>query len=115
MSKARKHVEQHVRPGGRRVPVLSPCLRHETGEGEIVVYVLQTQELLMFNDIGAGVFVLLDGERTIDEIAAFVASCFEEDLERVRDDVETFLEALRERHVVSYLEQTLGPRPSAAG
>jgi hypothetical protein len=90
-----------------RVPVLNPTLRHETGDG-LVVYVVHTQELLMFNDVGAGIYELIDGQRTVAELLEALLETLPADAERVQGDVERFLEDLVGRGALTFKTPELG-------
>jgi hypothetical protein len=85
-----------------RVPVRTPSLQHDTGDGEFVVYVMHTHELLMFNDVGAGVYLLLDGQRTVGDILELMLDVLPTDPAVALLDLSRFLEHLAERGAVSF-------------
>jgi len=90
-----------ARPDAARIPVLAPCLQHETGDGELVVYVVHSQELLMFNGVGAGVYLLLDGQRSIADVLEILLDALPADPEQALRDVQQFLGDLAARGVLS--------------
>ena len=84
------------------MPALAYCLRHDTGDGQLVVYVVHTQELLMFNPVGTGVFILLDGQRSIAEVVDALLDVLPTDPDLALRDVCRFLEDLAARGVLSF-------------
>lgn len=83
------------------MPTLAYCLRHDTGDGQLVVYVVHSQELLMFNAVGTGVFLLLDGHRTIAEVVEVLLDVLPTDPNIALADVTHFVEDLAARGVLS--------------
>lgn len=79
-------------------------LAHEVDEtGEVVVFDETGNRLLMLNQIGAAVWLLIDGERTGRDIAAVIVETLPEaklDLGRVEHDVGAFVGSLVEHGVV---------------
>ena len=72
-----------------------PALLHELPEtGEIALCDLGSERLVVLNPIGAAVWQLLDGQRSIEEIVALVSETLGVDAPRVRADVEAFIESL---------------------
>lgn len=82
-------------------------LAHEVDEtGEVVVFDETGNRLLMLNQIGAAVWLLIDGERTGQEIAALIVETMGSEggerveLGRVEHDVQAFVGTLVEHGVV---------------
>ncbi len=79
-------------------------LAHEVDEtGEVVVFDETGNRLLMLNQIGAAVWLLIDGERTGRDIAALIVETLggeRVELGRVELDVQTFVGTLVEHGVV---------------
>ena len=86
------------------MPTLAYCLRHDTGDSQLVVYVVHTQELLMFNSVGTGVFILLDGQRTVGDIVDALLDVLPTDPTAALRDVCHFLDDLAARGVLSFRE-----------
>ena len=79
-------------------------LAHEVDEtGEVVVFDETGHRLLMLNQIGAAVWLLIDGERTGRDIAALIVETLpgeRVELGRVEHDVRVFVGSLVEHGVV---------------
>lgn len=56
--------------------------------------------VITFNDVGADVFSLLDGTKTIDEIANCIATKYAVDNEMVKSDVEKLIEKMRKHNLI---------------
>ncbi len=86
-----------------RIPVPKPLPRHEIGdEGETVLFDADGSVLLVLNDIGAGVWLLLDGERSVGDIVDEILAVHETDRGAVERDVQAFLDDLEKRGLVSW-------------
>lgn len=72
----------------------NPATAWRTIGGEGVVLSLDTRMLRGLNPVGAHVWELIDGRRTIADIAAAVADAFEVEVERARADVQRFVDEL---------------------
>jgi hypothetical protein len=87
-----------------QTPIRKASLAHEVDEtGEVVVYDATGNRLLMLNQIGAAVWLLIDGERSNREIARLIVdtmSVEEGDAARVEQDVDAFVQHLVEHGVV---------------
>lgn len=83
------------------IPDRGTTVAHEVEEtGETVLYDERGGQLLVLNDSGAGIWYLLDGKRSVEEIAARVAAELDAEVEVVRGDVESFLRTLEERGII---------------
>ncbi len=77
-----------------------PCRSPETAyrsvsdEGGLVV-LPHKSEVKVLNPVGTRIFELLDGKRTIDQIADTIASEFEVEPAQAKADVREFVESLR--------------------
>lgn len=56
--------------------------------------------VITFNDVGAAVFSLLDGTRTVDEIAGKIADDYQVDVAMVKADVEKLIEKMRNHNLI---------------
>ena len=90
-------------PGRKRVPVRTEILTHEvTDSDEIVLYDSENRQLLVLNEFAAGVWLLIDGQRTIDDLKQAVVDCVGADPETVAEDVAAFVQQLVERNIVRW-------------
>jgi hypothetical protein len=90
-------------PADARVPVRAEILTHEvTDSDEVVIYDSDSRQLLVLNDFAAGVWLLIDGERSVSDLGAAITDCVNVDPETVVRDVRIFLEQLVDRSIVSW-------------
>lgn len=87
----------------KRVPVRAEILTHEVTESdEIVIYDADSRQLLVLNDFAAGVWLLIDGKRTLSELGEVLNECVAADRETVARDVEAFVQQLVDRNIVTW-------------
>jgi hypothetical protein len=86
-----------------RVPRRSPAAAWQKIEGEMVVLQADAGELIGLNPVGARVWELIDGARTVEEIIAAVAAEFRVAPDRVAPDVEAFLAELSRAALIAPL------------
>lgn len=89
------------------MPQRKNTLTHEvTDTDEVVIYDgnESSPQLLVLNDIAAGVWLMIDGERTIEDITAEILRHVEAEPETVSRDVVTFLDQLAERNLIAWKE-----------
>jgi hypothetical protein len=88
-----------------RIPIRADILTHEvTDSDEVVIYDSSDRQLLVLNDFGAGVWLLIDGRRSLADLADEVLECTEADPKAVAEDVTRFVEQLVDRKVVRWRE-----------
>ncbi|MGB3050184.1 MAG: PqqD family protein [Polyangiales bacterium] len=91
----------------RRVPQRKNTLTHEvTDTDEVVIYDSNTPQLLVSNDIAAGIWLMIDGRRSIDDITAEILNHVEAERETVTRDVVVFLGQLEQRKLIAWQEAT---------
>ncbi len=91
----------------QRVPRRKNTLTHEvTDTDEVVIYDGNTPTLLVLNDIAAGVWLMIDGKRSIGDITAEILSHLEAEPETVAHDVAAFLGQLEQRKLITWEEAT---------
>ena len=91
----------------RRVPERKQTLTHEvTDTEEVVIYDgnEDAPQLLVLNDIAAGVWLMIDGQRSVEDITAEVLRHVEAAHETVTRDVLAFLEQLEQRELIAWKE-----------
>lgn len=92
----------------QRVPLRKDTLTHEvTDTDEVVIYDgnEKSPQLLVLNDIAAGVWLMIDGHRSIEEITAEILKCVEAERETVVQDVVAFLAQLEQRKLIAWKEE----------
>jgi hypothetical protein len=86
-----------------RVPRRIDTVVHELeDEGQAVVYDAEGNQLIVLNGVGAAVWFLVDGERTVGDIAREIVSTLDANRDDVERDVAVFLASLEERGLVEY-------------
>lgn len=86
-----------------RIPFAAPTQVHEVPEtGEAVLQGLASGTILVVNPIGSAIFTLVDGQRNVREIAAFVAETLDAPRAQVEEDVVVFLDRLVASGLVSW-------------
>ena len=89
----------------RRVPRRKDTLTHEvTDSDEVVVYDSNGPQLLVLNDMAAGIWLMIDGERSIDDITAEIVNNIEAERATVTRDVVAFLGQLEQRKLIAWQE-----------
>ena len=89
----------------RRVPRRKDTLTHEvTDTYEVVIYDSSGPQLLVLNDIAAGVWLLIDGTRSIGDIAAEILNHLKADPATVTRDLIEFLGQLERRKLIAWQE-----------
>jgi len=69
-------------------------------EGELVVVLPEKGKFIVLNGTGAQVFLAIDGERTLGQVATDLSDRYDVPLERVESDVLALAEKLIDREVV---------------
>jgi hypothetical protein len=77
------------------VPIKLEAITHEVAEtGEVVVFDKTGSQLLVLNEVAAAVWLLLDGARSVAEIAALIIETLPADPAQVEADIVAFLKTL---------------------
>jgi len=89
----------------RRVPQRKNTLTHEvTDTDEVVIYDghEKSPQLLVLNDTAAGVWLMIDGERSVEEIIAEILKYVDAERDTVAHDVIAFLGQLEQRELIAW-------------
>ena len=90
-----------------RVPKRKTTVTHEvTDTEEVVIYDGGGSQLLVLNDIAAGIWLMIDGERSIDDITGEILAHVDAERETVTRDVLAFLSQLEDRTLITWQEAT---------
>jgi hypothetical protein len=90
-----------------RVPKRKTTVTHEvTDTEEVVIYDGSGSQLLVLNDIAAGIWLMIDGERSIEDITAEILGHVDAERETVTRDVLAFLSQLEDRTLITWQEAT---------
>jgi hypothetical protein len=83
------------------IPVRAATVAHEVQEtGDVVIFDEKGNRLLLLNDVGAAVWLLVDGTRCAREIARVITETLPADPATVEDDVRAFLQQLAAHDVI---------------
>lgn len=92
---------------------LGPDIRYRVvDEDEGVVVRQEAGEILVVNKVGAYFLRLVDGSRSIENIAVDLEQIFDTDQKTLLDDLLTFTDSLIRAGVVSFNEVQNGPNPA---
>ena len=80
--------------------VLAPGIVSRESDDELLVILPERGKFVVLNGTGADVFRLVDGQRTLEEIAAALSERYGVPLEQARADVLPFAEELLDQGVV---------------
>jgi Coenzyme PQQ synthesis protein D (PqqD) len=84
-----------------KIPVRIASIAHEVQDtGDVVIFDEKGNRLLLLNDVGAAVWLLLDGQRGPDEIARVIMETVPADRATVEADVRSFLLTLVSHGVI---------------
>jgi hypothetical protein len=64
-------------------------------KGDISLYDARTEQVLVLNRTASDIWLLCDGQQTLDEIVEMIAQAYGVDASAIRGDVETVLEQFR--------------------
>jgi hypothetical protein len=83
------------------IPNKVATVAHEVEDsGDVVIFDDKGNRLLLLNDIGAAVWLLLDGERSVHEIARVITETLPADPAKVETDVQAFIDSLAAHGVI---------------
>ena len=82
------------------VPVRNPEIIAKTAEDEAVLVMPQKGQVKVFNEVGAVIWELIDGKRTIEIIIEEIVSQFDVDPFTAESDVLNFISELYKREIV---------------
>lgn len=81
-------------PEGGFAPRRNPDAASRSYDGEAFIVIPQSHEYKILNSVGSRVWELIDGARTLDEIARTIADEYDVSFETARDDVHSFIRDL---------------------
>lgn len=86
-----------------RIPTRTQRPVHEVEErGDTVLYDREGSVLIVLNEVAAGIWPLIDGERSVEQLAAEVVAYIPADKERVAADIRVFLQELEHLELVAW-------------
>jgi hypothetical protein len=82
-------------------PARSPRIVYRTIDGEAVLVDAQHGKVRVLNEVAGRMWELIDGQRSLAEIAAIVSQEYEAQLDQVESDVVVFLDDLMRKGLCS--------------
>ena len=82
------------------IPVRNPEIIGKLAEDEAVLVMPQKGQVKVVNEVGAVIWELIDGKRTIERIIEEIVSQFDVDYVTAETDVFNFISELNEREMV---------------
>lgn len=83
-------------------PSLDPQVAIQTVDNLAVMVLADSGEVLVLNPVGTRVIELIDGKRSVEEIAALIESEYATTAEDARRDLDSFLKTLLETGAVTF-------------
>ena len=77
-------------------PVLAPQVAIQMVEGQAVMVLADSGEVIVLNGVGTRIVELMDGNRDLGEIAAAIESEYDVSSAEARGDLDAFLQTLTE-------------------
>ena len=90
----------HIPPGA--VPRLSDQVMFQNLEGESVLLDLASESYFGLNEVGARVWELIDGTRSLDDIHRVLVAEYDADEAAVREDLARLTSELSERGLIQF-------------
>lgn len=81
--------------GDKRVGPAAPQILETDVDGEISLYNPSNESVTILNDTASDVWLLCDGEHTVDEIKSLLAASYGTTRDAVSDDVEKTIDEFR--------------------
>ncbi len=78
-------------------------------DGEAVLVLSEQGQVKVLNEVGARIWTLADGTRTLRDIVAAICAEYDVDLDQAEADVCDFVVELAEREVVSFSAEPVPP------
>ena len=85
----------------KTVPIPNPNIIGRVVDGEAVLVLPEQGKVKVLNEVGAAIWELVDGERSIQAIVAEICQEFEVDENTVQEDTLVFMGELIEREIVT--------------
>ena len=83
-----------------RVPVHRAGVAHEVEDARTVLHDDARRQIMILNEVGAASWYLMDGRRSVADIAQTIAAAVGQDPAQVERDVETFFRDLEAQGLV---------------
>ena len=90
----------------QKIPIKSARVISQIVDDEAVLVIPEKGEIKVINEVGAKIWNLTDGVRTVSEIAAEIAAEYAVTAEQATGDTLTFLDELAKRKLIRWASGT---------
>lgn len=87
------------------VPIQNPAVVGRIVSDEAVIVLPTKGQVKVLNEVGARIWSLIDGTRTVKEIVSIINTEFAVSEEEAKNDTRVFLEQLAEREIITFSEE----------
>ena len=87
------------------VPIQNPAVVGRIVSGEAVIVLPKKGQVKVLNEVGARIWSLIDGVRTVREIVAIIIIEFAVSEEEAKIDTREFLTQLAEREIITFSKE----------
>lgn len=84
------------------IPIPNPAVVARSVENEAVLLLPEQGEVKVLNEVGARIWMLVDGSRSIADIAVVISAEYDVALSDAEADTLAFLQSLAERGLVTF-------------
>lgn len=95
-----------------KIPTPHPQVAARTVDGSAVIVLADSGEVTVLNEVGTIVWELIDGRRSVQDLAAAVAAQYQISLDQAEQDVTAFLTTLIEASALTLADPPAPHRPS---
>lgn len=81
-------------------PAHAPHVVGQVVHNEAILILPDSSEVKVLNEVGAHIWELVDGQRTVREIAAAICTTYEVEPAQAEADTQAFVEDLLQRHIL---------------
>jgi hypothetical protein len=89
------------------IPILNPAVVGRIVSGEAVIVLPLKGQVKVLNEVGARIWSLIDGKRTVSDIVSVIYKEFAVSEEEAMKDTRVFLKQLSDREVITLSERKL--------
>jgi len=86
------------------IPTQNPTVVGRIVSDEAVIVLPVKGQVKVLNEVGARIWSLIDGKRTVRDIVSVINSEFAVSEEEAKEDTRIFLEQLAEREIITFSE-----------
>jgi coenzyme PQQ synthesis protein D (PqqD) len=92
-----------------KYPALHPQVAIQIVDGSAVIVLADSGEVLVFNETGTRILSMIDGERSVMDVAGAIESEYKVSAEEAHQDVESFLRTLAEVNALIFEPDSSAP------